>query len=193
MTTSTAAAATGPAARAAGSRLLAQPVRTAGRALPTTAAPLVPVPRTTTARPWDRARFAAVDGRAIPVDDGAPLAEVIPLGPVLPADDPATWCGTLVRAAVEALAGCRPAAQLARWLSADVYESLARRAGLAVRVNGRPVQVRQTTIRRVHVCRLDATTAEAAVVVHDGERVRAAAVRIEAFRGRWRATAFEIG
>jgi hypothetical protein len=31
------------------------------------------------------------------------------------------------------------------------------------------------------------------VVVHDGARVRGAAVRLEAHRGRWRATALEIG
>lgn len=111
----------------------------------------------------------------------------------VPAEDPAAWCGSLVRAAVEVLGGSRPVAQLARWLSADLYESLARRAGLAVRIKGRPTVVRQAVVRKVRVCQLSPVLAEAAVVVHDGARVRAAAIRIEAHRGRWRATALEIG
>ncbi len=128
--------------------------------------------------------------------DVLPLHRPVPPVPVLdavPNEDPATWAGSLVRAAVETLAGVRPAAQLARWLSADLYESVARRAGLAVRIKGRPTVVRHVTVRRVHVCQVSALAAEASVVVHDGERVRAAAVRIEAHRGRWRATALEIG
>ena len=34
---------------------------------------------------------------------------------------------------------------------------------------------------------------EAVAAVHDGERVRAACVRMEYLRGRWRAVALEIG
>lgn len=167
-------------------------LRSVGPVAPTDPVPgRVPMPRTSPGRPWDRVRFAAT--HAARTDDGASdLAEVVPLAPIVPSEDPASWCGSLVRAVVETLAGSRPAAQLARWLSADLYEALARRAGLAVRINGRPSQVRQAVVRRVHVCRLSPTVAEAAVVVHDGERVRGAAVRIEAHRGRWRATALEI-
>jgi hypothetical protein len=123
----------------------------------------------------------------------AQALDVAPALPSPPREDPQAWCGSLVRAAVEVLAGTRPAAQLARWLTADLYETLARRAGLAVRIKGRPAIVRQAVVRRVHVCSLGPLAAEASVVVHDGERVRAAAVRIEAHRGRWRATALEIG
>jgi hypothetical protein len=111
----------------------------------------------------------------------------------VPTEDAGAWCGTLVRAAVETLSGVRPAAQLVRWVSADLYDSLARRAGLAVRIHGRPTLVRNVVVRSVRVCRISSLVAEAAVVVHDGSRVRAAAIRIEAHRGRWRATALEIG
>jgi hypothetical protein len=136
--------------------------------------------------------------RLVPVaEGGGPVGPRDPAADApssdVPHEDPRAWCGSLVRAAVEVLAGTRPAAQLARWLSADIYDTLARRAGLAMRIKGRPTIVRQTVVRRVHLCALSAVAAEASVVVHDGERVRAAAVRIEAHRGRWRATALDIG
>lgn len=116
-------------------------------------------------------------------------------GPVrsVPPEDPGAWCGSLVRAAVEALTGSRPVAQLSRWLTGEIYDKVSRRAGLAVRIKGRPVNARPAVIRSVRVCQLSPLVAEAAVVVHDGARVRAAAVRIEAHRGRWRATALDIG
>ena len=41
--------------------------------------------------------------------------------------------------------------------------------------------------------RISTTVAEGSVVVHDGTRVRAAAVRLEAHRGAWRATVLQIG
>lgn len=146
---------------------------------------------------WDGVRLAtprrspAREREADVVAALAPLAPTLPT--TIPTEDPEAWCGAIVRAAVEVLTGSRPTAQLARWLSADLYETVARRAGLALRIKGRPTLVRQAVVRRVHLCRLGPGTAEASVVVHDGERVRAAAVRIEAHRGRWRATALEIG
>lgn len=173
-------------------RVGARPLRAAGattQAPPTS--PLGPMPRTSPRHPWDRARGPVpAPGTGGPV---GPDTSVHLLPTAVPTEDPAAWCGSLVRAAVEALAGSRPATQLARWLTADLYESLARRSGLALRIHGRPRLVRHTVVRRVHLCRIDARTAEASVVVHDGERVRAAAVRVEAHRGRWRATALEIG
>ena len=49
------------------------------------------------------------------------------------------------------------------------------------------------TVRRVRVCRLSQLVAEASVVLDDGDRVRAAAIRLESHRGYWRATVLEIG
>ena len=51
----------------------------------------------------------------------------------------------------------------------------------------------RATVRRVMLSRLDDRTAEACVVLHDGTRVRAAAVRLQVHRGRWRVTVLEIG
>ena len=93
------------------------------------------------------------------------------------------------RDTAEALAGTRPLAQLVRWVSPAVLDALASRTS----PSPAPRALRRTTIRRTHVCRIDARTAEASVVVHDGDRVRAAAVRLEARRGHWRATALQIG
>lgn len=137
-------------------------------------------------RPWDRVRFSA-ESPAEAEDPPPAVDELTRLPPVEP------WAGTLVRAAVEVLTGSRPTAQLARWLSADLYESLARRAGLGVRILGRPDPALCARVRRVRCTEVRPGIHEAAVVVHDGVRIRAAAVRVECHRGRWRATALEIG
>jgi hypothetical protein len=48
-------------------------------------------------------------------------------------------------------------------------------------------------VRGIRVCRVSSTVAEGTAVVHDGVRVRAAAVRFEVHRGSWRATILQIG
>lgn len=105
-----------------------------------------------------------------------------------PLDDPTRLCGAVVLAAVEALTSARPLVQLARWVSPAVYESLARaaRPGAA---GGR----RGVVLRSVRICRVAPTVAEGTAVVHDGARVRGAAVRFEVHRGSWRATVLQIG
>ena len=64
--------------------------------------------------------------------------------------------------------------------------------------SGRPatgpaVPPARATIRRTHLSRVSPTAAEASVVLVDGGRVRAAALRLEVHRGRWRATVLQIG
>ncbi|MEE6273419.1 Rv3235 family protein [Georgenia wangjunii] len=172
---------------------LRRPTTTRGEPVPAAGRPGTPVlPRTSTAAPWDRVRFSATTTSE---PEASALVGTVPGrtpdAPPLP--DPAPWAGSLVRAAVEVLVGTRPVSQLTRWLSADLYEALARRAGLAVRILGRPSTARQARIQHVHVCVVRPDVCEASVVVHDGQRVRAAAVRLEVHRGRWRATALEIG
>ena len=106
--------------------------------------------------------------------------------------DPQTWAGTVARACVEALRGTRPVAQLHRWLDPEVFTALSHRAGLATRVRNRPAPGRAVQVRRVRPCRIAPGVWEAAVVLVDGRRVRAAAVRIEEHRGHWRTTAVQI-
>ncbi len=115
-------------------------------------------------------------------------------------------------AAVEVLAGSRPLAQLARWLTPEVYDGLARRAALTAPrsrvldaaagrrdVAADPTDTvpagaaRRPSVRRVRVHRVDAHTVEASVVVAQADRVRAVAVRLTRSTGRWRAAALVVG
>ncbi|GAB4084131.1 hypothetical protein GCM10028784_07610 [Myceligenerans cantabricum] len=109
--------------------------------------------------------------------------------------DPTALVCRVARAAMEVLRGERPANQLARWTSTQVYDQLVARERLlngAPRARRRPVSHR-VGIRRVRLVRLGAASAEATVVLHDGERVRAAAVRLEGRRGTWKVTCLELG
>lgn len=103
--------------------------------------------------------------------------------------DPDRLCGAVVLAAVEALRSTRPLAQLVRWVTPEVFEALAG----AVRPAGSGPQRQRPVIRSARVCRVSPTVTEGAVVVHDGARVRAAALRLEVRRGNWRVTALQIG
>ncbi|MCU1432205.1 MAG: hypothetical protein JWP95_1310 [Actinotalea sp.] len=146
-----------------------------------------------------------------PVTEGSwPVAAPVrPTQPETPAD-PTKLCGSIVLAAVEALNGSRPLVQLVRWVSPEVFESLGaatsgRRAGSDAPRIGSPARSvhrdrgviagppSRARVRRTHLTRVSPTVAEASVVIHDGDRVRAAAVRMEMHRGHWRATVLQIG
>jgi hypothetical protein len=105
--------------------------------------------------------------------------------------DPALVARRLATASVEVIAGSRPAAQMARWLAPGVLDALRSRAMLA-----RHAALHLThapNVRNLRICLLDERVVEATAVVDDGRRVRAVAVRLEAHRGMWRATALEVG
>jgi hypothetical protein len=159
---------------------------------------LGPLPRPTAATGPGHCRPPTLDERvlarrraALAAERAATTSEAA-VGPV-PTGDPTSVCCSLVLAAVEALAGTRPVAQLARWVTPEVYEALSTRAALTVRVLGAGAASRRPEVRRVRVCRLGEHVAEAGVVLDDGRRVRAVAVRLESWRGAWRAVALEIG
>lgn len=109
--------------------------------------------------------------------------------------NPTRLACAITNAAIEAFQGVRPVHQLLQWVSPDVYETLSARA--QVHASWRPSQEErlQTTTRvlRCRVMRVSPIAAEAAVVIHDGNRVRAAALRLEEHRGRWQVRALEIG
>lgn len=128
--------------------------------------------------------------------------------------DPRQACCMVALAAVEVLAGRRPLAQLARWLTPDVYDALSRRAALTApgtrvldgaagrrdvhRRDGVPDgpaadATRRASVRRVRVCRVDEHVVESSVVVAHGDRVRAVAVRLTRASGWWRASALVVG
>ncbi|MBE9928200.1 energy transducer TonB [Cellulosimicrobium cellulans] len=120
---------------------------------------------------------------------GRPLGR--PTTPV-PLPDPTALCCAVVRAAVEVVRGERTVGQLARWVSPEIYEALARRARLVAEGPGE-TPARPVSVRRARVLRIGDGVAEGTVIVQDGDRVRAAAARLEARRGAWRVVALEIG
>jgi hypothetical protein len=91
----------------------------------------------------------------------------------------------LAPAILEVAAGERPPGQLTRWVTRDIRETLARRG------KARAPQCRR--VRSVRVTSPAPGVVEASAVVIGGERARAVALRLEVVRGRWLATAVEIG
>lgn len=105
--------------------------------------------------------------------------------------DPQVWAAHLAQAVVEVMTGSRPAPQLLRWTSPEVYAVLARRGAVSAR-RGMP-RGRRATVRRVRVCEPRDGVAEACAVVVDGPRVRALAMRLVGLDGRWRIEALQVG
>jgi len=104
--------------------------------------------------------------------------------------DPRRWAGHLAQAIVEVMVGARPAPQLLRWTTSEVYDVVAHRAYVSSR---RGMTARRATVRSVHVCEPADGVAEACAVVVDGSRVRALAMRLVGLDGRWRVEALQIG
>ena len=113
--------------------------------------------------------------------------------------EPRAWGGRLVQAVVEVLAGDRPAGQLVRWTSSDVYDDVT----ALVPVRARPGWSRprppgaeppaRAAVRSVHVTEPADGVAEVAATVTRGRRTTAVALRLEGLDGRWQCTALELG
>lgn len=108
------------------------------------------------------------------------------------------WVERYTQAAVEIVAGDRPAAQLVRWNRPDVHQDLVRRAVLVARAGrrepgqGRPPGATRAKVHNVRLSFLDTETVEAAVHLRHGDRSRAVAGRFQVHRGRWICTALEF-
>ena len=117
-----------------------------------------------------------------------------------PTRRPGTGTGTdasrtaaiVVTAASEVLAGLRPVDHLVRWTSPSLFEALTRRAGLAARMLGRQASPRRPRIRSVRTELTMSGACEATVLLEEGNRVRAAAARLELLRERWILTGLEM-
>lgn len=100
----------------------------------------------------------------------------------------------LSQALVEVMSGTRPAPQVTRWLSPQVYAVLAHRALVATR---RAEQLRARTkgpvVRRVRVQEVADGVAEVSVVVVHPDRVRALALRLTGVDHRWVVTDLVVG
>lgn len=100
--------------------------------------------------------------------------------------DPRRWVALLAQAVVEVLAGRRPVGQVVRWVDPEIVDRL-RASSPPQAVGGPPV-----VVRRVRVSTHLDGSVEAAVVVDDGTRCRALALRLEALSRRWVCTALEL-
>jgi hypothetical protein len=105
--------------------------------------------------------------------------------------DPRPWAGHIAQALVEVMAGARPAPQLLRWTTPEVYAVVARRASVSTR-RGLP-PTRRATVRSVRICEPADGVVEACAVVVDGSRIRALAMRLVGLDGRWRVEALQVG
>jgi hypothetical protein len=109
-----------------------------------------------------------------------------------------TICRGTVQAAIEVLAGTRPAQQLARRLDERCLAALQHRAALTRRVaSGNSPTAgrlhRNPSVRSVRACKVSEDVYEASAVVVDELRVRAVALRLERSQLLWRVTVLEIG
>lgn len=105
--------------------------------------------------------------------------------------DPRPWAGHIAQAIVEVMVGARPAPQLLRWTTSEVYAVVAHRAYVSTRRG--VVTARRATVRSIHICEPADGVAEASAVVVDGTRVRALAMRLVGLDGRWRVEALQVG
>lgn len=110
--------------------------------------------------------------------------------------DPQQWAAHIAQAVVEVMHGVRPPSQVIRWTTPEVYAVVARRGSRAARraagTRGRGPRQR-TKVTRVLVCEPAPDVAETSVVLVDGGRVRAMALRLIGRDGRWVVEALQIG
>ncbi|GAB7004196.1 hypothetical protein JCM18899A_16680 [Nocardioides sp. AN3] len=107
------------------------------------------------------------------------------------------WARRFVQAAAEVVGGDRPAVQVIRWASAEVYADLNRRALLVARAGRHQpgysrVQAVRPQVARVHPCHINSDVVETSVRVRYGRRSRAVAARFERQEDRWVCTALEF-
>lgn len=109
--------------------------------------------------------------------------------------DPRELLHNLTHCVLEAYAGARDLEQVARWVTDDVYRTLAKRVVLSARARrakGLSAQRPVFTIGSVNVCEPAEGVVEAVVMVHQRPRSRAVAIRLEGLDRRWRASAITV-
>lgn len=97
----------------------------------------------------------------------------------------------LVQAAMDVVRGHRPASQLLRWTTPEVYSQLRQRARLE-QMAGRSGS-RRPVVRSLRTSPTGERGVEVSAVVLDGNRARAVAARLDGEDSRWRLTALVIG
>lgn len=109
--------------------------------------------------------------------------------------DPAPLAANLALCVVEVLAGARAIDQLSRWVNDAVFVHLLRRSTIAARtrqIADAPVQRPRLWVGTPVIGRPRDGVVEAVVLVHQPNRSRAVAIRLDAVGARWRASAISI-
>lgn len=138
--------------------------------------------------------FRATERQLVQQAAGPVLDGITTLDSPLPPDiaDPERFAAAVTRHAIEALFGQRPVRQLQSWFTPALFSAFVRKAALI------STSTRQSGYRRpARVCRIRCTfprsrVVEAALVVHDGQRLRAVALRMEVRHDHWHVIALEI-
>ncbi|MDO5034486.1 MAG: Rv3235 family protein [Actinomycetaceae bacterium] len=106
--------------------------------------------------------------------------------------DAKAWSRALALALAETLSGKRYPSRLERFLAPELYEALERRISLATRLDGPAGRSPRIEILSSRTCRVNESVTETTHTIIQGGRIRAVAIRLEARRRQWLATAIEI-
>jgi Family of unknown function (DUF6459) len=104
--------------------------------------------------------------------------------------EPKAWVKHIAQALVEVMSGARPAPQVIRWTTPEVYSVVARRNATSGR---RKAVARRALVRRVRICEPVDGVVEACAVVMDNGRVRALAMRLTGVDRRWVVSELQVG
>jgi hypothetical protein len=104
--------------------------------------------------------------------------------------EPQAWVTHMAQALIEVMSGVRPAPQVIRWTTPEVYAAIARRNVASGR---RTMVTRPAVVRRVRICEPVDGVIEACAVVVDNGRVRALAMRLTDVDRRWVVSALQVG
>jgi hypothetical protein len=109
--------------------------------------------------------------------------------------DPRPVLAFLAQSVIETLAGIRDIEQCARWLSDGVYQQL-RQKSLASTRSRAESNVRQLrpnlAVGKISVFSPRDGVVEGVVIIHNMNRARAVAIRLEGYNGRWRAKSVAV-
>jgi len=104
--------------------------------------------------------------------------------------EPKAWVTHMAQALIEVMSGARPAPQVIRWTTPEVYSAIARRNAAAGRRN---IAARRAIVRQVMICKPAIGVIEACAVVVDNGRVRALAMRLRDIDRRWVVSELQVG
>jgi hypothetical protein len=96
---------------------------------------------------------------------------------------------------IETIAGVRDIDQSARWLSDSVYQQLRQRATANKRAlldKNQQAMRPNLTVGKISSFSPRDGVVEGVVIVHNKDRARAVAIRLEGYNGRWRAKSVAV-